>query len=88
VYKSPIYEQSRRVIGKRKKDALENYLRIPTVLVLCRYYVLLLRYFAGTEVSFSGKIGQFFVYNFARKNENRNFQKRCTGEKEDLQHSF
>jgi len=58
VYKSPIYGQFRRVIGKRKKVALEKYLRIPAVQFLFRYHVLLLRYFTGTEVSFSGKIGQ------------------------------
>jgi len=31
VYKSPLYEQSSRVIEKRKKVTLEKYLRIPTV---------------------------------------------------------
>jgi len=73
VYKSPLYEQSSRVIGKRKKVALEEYLRIPTVQILYRYHVLLQRYFTGTEKSAFqaklAKIGQFFVYNFAKKKE-------------------
>jgi len=38
---------------------------------LFRYHVLLLRYFTGTEKSAFlaklAKIGQFFVYNFAKK---------------------
>jgi len=38
------------------------------------YSVLLLRYFTGTKKSAFqaklAKIGQFFVYNFAKKNEN------------------
>jgi len=72
VYKSPIYEQSRRVIGK--KLALEKYLRIPAVQFLFRYHALLLRYFTGIEKSAFqaklAKIGHFFVYNFAKKNEN------------------
>jgi len=71
VYKSPICGQSRRVIGKREKYALEKYLRIPTVQFLFRYHVFLLRYFTGTEKSAFqaklAKIGQFFVYNFAKK---------------------
>jgi len=70
VYKSPIYEHSRRVIGKRKKHALKKYLRIPTVQFLFRYHVLLLRYFTDTEKSAFqaklAKVGQFFVYNFAK----------------------
>jgi len=71
VYKSPLYEQSSRVIGKRKNVTLEKYLRIPTVQFLFRYHALLLRYFTGTEKSAFqakfAKIGQFFVYNFAKK---------------------
>jgi len=71
VYKSPLCEQSSRVIEKRKKIALEKYLRIPTVQFLFRYHVLLQRYFTGTEISAFqtklAKIGQFFVYNFAKK---------------------
>jgi len=71
VHKSPIYEQSNRVIGKRKKAALEQYLRIPAVQFLFRYHILLLRYFTGIEKSAFqaklAKIGQFFVYNFAKK---------------------
>jgi len=71
VYKSPIYEQFSRAIRKRKKVALEKYLRIPAVQFLFRYHVLLLRYFTGTEKSAFqaklAKIGQFFVYNFAQK---------------------
>jgi len=71
VYKSPICGQSRRVIGKRKKYILEKYLRIPAVQFLFRYHALLLRYFTGTEKSaFQAKLakmGQFFVYNFAKK---------------------
>jgi len=52
VYKSPIYEQSRRVIGK--------YLRILTLQFLFRYHVLLLRYFTGTEKSaFQAKLAKF-----------------------------
>jgi len=74
VYKSPICGQSRRVIGKRKKATLEKYLRIPAVQFLFRYHALLQRYFTGTEKSAFqaklAKIGQFFVYNFAKKNEN------------------
>jgi len=71
VYKSPPYEQSSKVIGKRKKLTLEKYLRIPTVQFLFRYHALQQRYFTGTEKSAFqaklAKIGQFFVYNFARK---------------------
>jgi len=71
VYKSPLYEQSKRVIGKRKKNTLEKYLRIPTVQFLFKYHALLQRYFTGTEKSAfqakMAKIGQFFVYNFAKK---------------------
>jgi len=71
VYKSPLYEQSSRVIEKRKKVTLEKYLRIPTVQFLFRYHALLQRYFTGTEKSAFhaklAKIGQFFVYNFAKK---------------------
>jgi len=71
VYKSPVYEQSSRVIRKRKKFALEKYLRIPTVQFFFRYHTLLLRYFTGTEKSAFqaklAKIGQFSVYNFAKK---------------------
>jgi len=71
VYKSPICGQSRRVIEKRKKLALEKCLRIPAVQFLFRYHVLLLRYFTGTEQSAFqaklAKIGQHFVYNFAKK---------------------
>jgi len=74
VYKSPICRQSGRVIVERKKVTLEKYLRIPTVQSLFRYHVFLLRYFTGTERSAFqaklAKIGQFFVYNFAKKNEN------------------
>jgi len=59
---------------------------------LFRYHALLQRYFTGTEKSdfqeTLAKIGQFFVYNFAKKGKNWNFQKTHTGEKEDLQHSF
>jgi len=50
---------------------LEKYLRIPAVQFLFRYHALLLRYFTGTENSAFqaklAKIGQFFVYNFAKK---------------------
>jgi len=71
VYKSPLYEQSSRVIEKRKRVTLEKYLRIPTVHFLFRYYVLLQRYFTGTEKSAFqaklAKIGQYLVYNFAKK---------------------
>jgi len=70
VYKSPIYEQSKKAIEKRKKCALEKYLRIPTVQFLFRYHISLLRYFTGTEKSAFqaklAKIEQFFVYNFAK----------------------
>jgi len=56
---------------KKKKVALEKYLRIPKVQFLFRYYVLLQRYFTGTEKSAFqaklAKIGPFFVYNFAKK---------------------
>jgi len=69
VYKSLICGQSRRVI--EKKIALEKYLRIPAVQFLFIYHVLLLRYSTGTEKSACqaklAKIGQFFVYNFAKK---------------------
>jgi len=51
VYKSPLYEQSSRVIGNKKKLALEKYLRITTVQFLFRYHVLLQRYFTGTKKS-------------------------------------
>jgi len=58
---------------ERKKITLENYLRIPAVQFLFRYHVLMQRYFTGTEKSaFHAKlanIGQFSVYNFAKKNE-------------------
>jgi len=61
----------KELLEKEKKDALEKYLRIPTVQFLFRYHALLLRYFTGTEkLAFqakSSKIGQFFVYNFAKK---------------------
>jgi len=71
VYKLPICGQSRRFIKERKKVTLEKYLRIPTVQFLFRYHFFLLRYFTGTEKSaFQAKltkIGQFFVYNFAKK---------------------
>jgi len=71
VYKLAICGQSRRVIRKGKKLTLEKYLRIPTVQFLFRYHVFLLRYFTGTEKSAfqgkSAKIGQFFVYNFAKR---------------------
>jgi len=70
-YKSPLYEQSSKVIGKIKKVTLEKYLRIPTVQFLFRYHALLQRYFTGTEKSAFqaklAKIRQFFVYNFAKK---------------------
>jgi len=92
VYKSPLYEQSSRLIEKRKKLTLEKYLRIPTVQFLFRYHVLLQRYFTGTEKSAIqaklAKIGQFFVYNFAKKMKFEIYKKTYTGEKEDLQHSF
>jgi len=68
--KSAICEQSNRVIGKKKKLALEKYPRIPAVQFLFRYHVLPLRYFTGTEKSAFqaklAKIGQSFVYNFAK----------------------
>jgi len=71
VYKLPLYEQSSRVIGKRKKITLEKYIRIPTVQFLFGYHTFLLRYFTGTEKSAFqaklAKIEQFFVYNFAKK---------------------
>jgi len=58
------------LLKKRKKVTLEKYLRIPTVQFLFRY-ALLQRYFTGTEKSAFqaklAKIGQFFVYNFAKK---------------------
>jgi len=41
VYKSLIYEKSKRVIGKIKNIALEKYLRIPTVQFLFRYHALI-----------------------------------------------
>jgi len=92
VYKSPICGQSRRVIGKRKKFTLEKYLRIPAVQFLFRYHALLQRYFTGTEKSAFraklAKIGQFFVYNFAKKMKIEISKKFTLGEKEDLQHSF
>jgi len=73
VYNLPICEQSKRVIKKRKKIALGKYLRIPAVQFLFRYNVLLQKYFTGTEKSAFqaklAKIGQFFVYNFAKKME-------------------
>jgi len=60
VYKSPIYGQSKRVIGKRKKITLEQYLRIPAVQSLFSYHAMLLRYFTGTEKSaFQAKLGSF-----------------------------
>jgi len=43
VYKWPLCEQFSRVTEKRKKIALEKYLRIPTVQFLFRYHVLLQR---------------------------------------------
>jgi len=59
------------LLEKEKKITLEKYLRIPTVQFLFRYHVLLQRYFTGTEKSAFqaklAKIGQFFVYNFAKK---------------------
>jgi len=58
---------------------------------LFRYHALLLRYFTGTEKSAFqaklAKIGQFFVYNFAKKMKIE-ISKKCTGEKEDRQHNF
>jgi len=81
VYKLPIYEYSRRIIGK-KKSALDKYLRIPTVQILFRYHVLLLRYFVGTEKSaFQANVAKnwaVFFYNFAKKLK---FPKKYTGEK-------
>jgi len=60
VYKSLICEQSSRVNGKRKKYALEKYLRIPSVQFVFRYHVLLLRYFTGTKKSaFQAKLAKF-----------------------------
>jgi len=71
VYKSPIYGQSKKVIGKRKKITLEKCLSIPTMQFLFRYHALLQIYFTGTAKSAFqaklAKIGQFFVYNFAKK---------------------
>jgi len=59
------------LLEKEKKVTLEKYLRIPAVQFLFRYHALLLRYFTGTEKSAFqpklAKIGQFFVYNFAKK---------------------
>jgi len=85
VYKSPLCEQSSRVIEKRKKLALEKYLRIPTVQYLFTYHVLLQRYFTGTEKSAFqakfAKIGQFFVYNFAKKIKIEISQKLALGKK-------
>jgi len=85
VYKSPIYEQSSRVIEKRKRVTLEKYLRIPAVKFLFRYHVLLLRYFTGTEKSAFqaklAKIGQFFVYNFAKKMRIETSKKLTLGKK-------
>jgi len=56
---------------EKKKVTPEKYLRIPAVQFLFRYYALLLRYFTGTEKSTFqaklAKIGQFLVYNFAKK---------------------
>jgi len=79
VYKSLIYDKSRRVIEKIKKLTLEKYLRILTVQFLFRYHVLLLRYFTGTEKSaFQAKLaknGQFFVCNFAKKVKIKNSKK-------------
>jgi len=72
--------------------ALEKYLRIPAVQLLFRYHVLLLRYFTGTEKSAFqaklAKIGQFFVYNFAKKMKIEISKKVALGKKKDLQHSF
>jgi len=72
-------------LEKQKKFALEKYLRIPTVQFLFRYHVLLQRYFTGTEKSAFqakfAKIGQFFVYNFAKKMKIEISKKICTGEK-------
>jgi len=71
VHKSPVCGQSKRFIGKRKKDTLVKYLRIPAVQFLFRYHALLLRYFTGTEKSaFQAKLAKielFFVYNLAKK---------------------
>jgi len=57
-----------------------------------RYHALLQRYFTGTEKSAFqaklAKIGQFFVYNFAKKMKIEISKKFTLGEKEDLQHSF
>jgi len=74
VCKSPIYEQSSRVIFiKRKKVALEKYLRIPAssaifIYISCFAAEIIYWYW---KISFAGKIGQkigqFLVYNFAKK---------------------
>jgi len=67
------YELSEELL--KKKIALEKYLRIPAAQFLFRYHVLLLRYFTGTEKSAFqaklAKIGQFFVYNFAKNPEQK-----------------
>jgi len=69
----------------KKKIALEKYLRILAVQFLFRYHVLLLRYFTGTEKSAFhaklAKIGQFFVYNFAKKMKIEIFKKLTLGKK-------
>jgi len=71
VYKTPLCEQSSRLIEKRKKVALVKCFRIPTVQFLIRYYVLLQRYFTGTEKSAFqaklAKIGQFLSITLQKK---------------------
>jgi len=58
---------------------------------LFRYHVLPLIYFTGTEKSaFQAKlvkIGQFFVYNFAKEMKIEIYERFALGKK-DLQHSF
>jgi len=55
------------------------------VQILFRYHVLLLRYFTGTEKSAFqaklAKIGEFFVYNFAKKMKIETFKKVTLGKK-------
>jgi len=71
VYKSPIYGQSRKVIGKRKKLTLDKYLRISVVQFFFKYHVFLLRYFNGTEKSAFraklAKIGSFLSITLQKK---------------------
>jgi len=92
VYKSPLYEQSSRVIRKIKKLTLERYLRIPTAQFLFRCHALLQRYFTGPEKSAFqaklAKIGQFFVYNLAKKMKIEIFKKVTLGKKRSTTYFF